>query len=223
MLDECIIKSEFFKKEFLKKNNCVESAVNKLFNKKVKKHAFCMNLLIYDKNQSEYNNKIKQQLSPNDGSKKDSRNSKFMSLIDRINEKLKDLTEGQKLLYENSSIVIFTKNMPVPQDSSFESVLDSADNLEQEITQDLSNLEEFLQLEIYVGKEDSMIVTINWLTPNSYTVHYIRFLIYKAVDLEKLDCTTLNFSLNKFFEIASLEPCYVMQNISSSQIEHKVA
>jgi hypothetical protein len=29
--------------------------------------------------------------------------------------------------------------------------------------------------------------------------------------------------LNKFFEIASLEPCYVMQNISSSQIEHKVA
>ena len=141
---------------------------------------------------------------------------KFRGVIESINENLKDLTQGQKLEYGQSSIVIFTKNIPVPLDQTCETTFSSPLDLKNfdEESQKSENLEEFFYLEVFPGTEDSIIVNISWLTPNSYMVHYIKFLIYRAAESKKMECTTLNFSLQKFFEIATLEPSYIIKKLS---------
>lgn len=188
-----------------------------MFSKKVKKDAFCMNLILYDKKEAKRNFSSEPQAVPSSEKIPDSSTScKFHRVIDSINQHLKDLTEGQKLEYGHSSLVIFTKNIPVPLDQTCETQFSSPLDLKNadEKASEGTNLEEFLYLEVFPRTSDSVIVNISWLTPNSYMVHYVKFLIYKAAEKEKMDITTLNFSLNKFFEIATLEPCYIVNELS---------
>jgi hypothetical protein len=77
-------------------------------------------------------------------------------------------------------------------------------------------------LEIFLSNEDSMMINISWLTANSYKVHYVKMLVMKASEAEKMDTAVLNFGLNKFFEVATLEPCLILKNIGNDEIEEKV-
>ena len=67
-----------------------------------------------------------------------------------------------------------------------------------------------------------MMINISWLTANSYKVHYVKMLVMKASEAEKMDTAVLNFGLNKFFEVATLEPCLILKNIGNDEIEEKV-
>lgn len=53
-------------------------------------------------------------------------------------------------------------------------------------------------------------------------VHYIKLLVTKASEAEKMDTAVLNFGLNKFFEIATLEPCLILKNLTNDQMEDKI-
>jgi hypothetical protein len=72
--------------------------------------------------------------------------------------------------------------VPVDQtcETQFSSPIDLKNSSEE--AQDGKNLEELLYLEVYPATQDSVILNISWLTPNSYMVHYVQFLIYKAAE-----------------------------------------
>ena len=82
--------------------------------------------------------------------------------------------------------------------------------------------EEFLHVEIFPGSEDSIMINISWLTANSYMVHFVKLLVTKASEAEKMDSAVLNFGLNKFFEIATLEPCLIIKNIPRDEVEERI-
>lgn len=95
VLDDCIIKSHFFKDSFVQNSSgSVESSVKQLFNEKVKKDAFCINILVFEKSHGHTKSSFKINLNPEAQNPAEGMAQKFAGFIDRLNESLKDLTEG---------------------------------------------------------------------------------------------------------------------------------
>lgn len=95
MLDDCIIRSHFFKDSFLQgANGAIESSVKQLFNEKVKKDAFCINILVFEKTQGHTKSSYKINVQTPAQSSAEGMVLKFQNFIDRLNDSLKELTEG---------------------------------------------------------------------------------------------------------------------------------
>ena len=226
LLDDCIIKSHFFKDSFRRSSSgLVESSVKQLFNEKVKKDAFCINIVVYEKPQTQTKSSVKINLHQEQQNSAETMALKQKNFIDRLNDSFKDLTEGQRLSQGRSSVIIFTRQIPVPHDILCETDLQDTETDKDRIKSRREKQyfqEEFLHFEVFPGTEDSFLINISWLTANSYMVHYVKMLVTKASEAEKMDCSILNFGLNKFFEIATLEPCLILKNLSEEEIKDKI-